>query len=217
MVLLLAGVLDVPLRARNTLLEVAGFAAAYRESALAEPHLATVRRALDAILAQHRPFPAVVLDRQWNVVDANDAAQRFFAFLLAGSTTELGPPNVLRLVFHPDGLRPWIASWEVVAEALIQRVHREALAQTPDEATQRVLAEVLAYPGVPSAWRRPDHAASLMPVIPIVFERDGRRFSYFSTVTTLGTPVDLTAQELRIECFFPVDDDTRRTAEDSGW
>jgi hypothetical protein len=74
------------------------------------------------------------------------------------------------------------------------------------------VAEVLGYPGVPARWARPDHAASLLPIIPIVFERDGRRFEYFSAVTTLGTPVDVTAQELRIECFFPVDDATRHAA-----
>ena len=72
---------------------------------------------------------------------------------------------------------------------------------------------MLAYPGVPARVARADHAASLLPVVPICFERDGARFSYFSTVTTLGTPIDVTAQELRIECFFPVDDETRRAAE----
>ncbi|MGE0548289.1 MAG: helix-turn-helix domain-containing protein [Kofleriaceae bacterium] len=213
MVLLLASVLDVPLRERNTLLQAAGFAAAYRESELAAPQLATVKRALDAILAQHLPFPAVVLDRRWNIVGANDGADRFFAMLLAGGTADqLGPPNVLRLVFHPAGLRPWITNWEAVAEELIHRVHREAVGQAPDDDVHRLVAEVLAYPGVPATWRRPEHAAPLLPVIPVCFERDGRRFSYFSTVTTLGTPIDVTAQELRIECFYPTDDDTRRAA-----
>jgi transcriptional regulator with XRE-family HTH domain len=213
MVLLLASVLDVPLRERNTLLQAAGFAAAYRESPLAAPQLATVQRALEAILAQHRPFPAVVLDRAWNIVQTNDAADAFFGFLLAGGTAAtLGPPNVLRLIFHPDGLRPWIANWEAVAEALIQRVHREAVGNAVGDDVRALVAEVLAYPGVPERWVRPDLTTTVLPIIPVVFERAGRRFSYFSTVTTLGTPIDVTAQELRIECFFPVDDETRRAA-----
>lgn len=207
MVLLLAGVLDIPLRERNTLLNAAGFAAAYRESELAGPQLAAVRQALDAILAQHRPFPAVVLDRRWNLVGRNDAAERFFAFLLAGSDVgALGAPNVLRLMFHPGGLRPRVVNWEQAAEALVQRVHREAVGNALDDDVHRVLAEVLAYPGVPARWARPDLATSLLPIIPIQFERDGQRFSYFSTVTTLGTPIDVTAQEVRIECFFPADE-----------
>jgi transcriptional regulator with XRE-family HTH domain len=215
MILLLASVLDVPLRERNTLLQAGGFAAAYRESALDAPQLATVRRALAAILAQHRPYPAVVLDRRWDIVSTNDAADRFFELLLAGRRAErLGAPNVLRLVFHADGLRPCIANWSEVAESLIQRVHRESVGNALADDVRALVAEVLAYPDVPQTWSRPDYTASLLPIIPIRFERDGRRFSYFSTVTTLGTPIDVTAQELRIECFFPVDDDTRAAAAD---
>lgn len=211
MVLLLASVLDVPLRERNRLLSAAGFANEYRETELAAPELAVVKQALDAILQQHRPFPAVVLDRGWNIVGANDCAEKFFAFVLAGQTPP-SPANVLRLIFHPQGLRPHITNWEAVAEGLIQRVHREAVGQVVDDNVRALVAEVLSYPGVPAHWRRPDHTATMLPIIPIHFERDGHRFSYFSAVTTLGTPIDVTAQETRIECFFPVDDETREAA-----
>jgi transcriptional regulator with XRE-family HTH domain len=213
MVLLLASVLDVPMRERNTLLQAAGFAAVFRESELAAPQLAIVRQAFEAILAQHRPYHAVVLDRNWNIVSRNEPAARFFGFLLAGSAAErLGPPNVLRSILHPDALRPWITNWEVVAEALIQRVHREAVGNALADDTRALLGEVLRYPGVPAHWARADLTANLLPIVPVCFERDGRRFSYFSTVTTLGTPIDVTAQELRIECFFPVDSETRAAA-----
>lgn len=211
MVLLLASVLDVPLRERNRLLAAAGFAPAYRESALDQPQLAVVQHALDAILAQQRPYPAVVLDRAWNIVRANDVGERFFAFLLAGQTPP-SPPNVLRLMFHPQGLRPYVTNWDEIAEALIQRVHREAVGQIVDDEIRAVVSEVLAYPGVPERMRRADLAASILPVIPVRFEREGQRFSYFSAVTTLGTPIDVTAQETRIECFFPIDDETRDAA-----
>ncbi len=213
MVLLLASVLDVPLRERNTLLQAAGFAAVFRESELTEPQLAVVRQALDAMLAQHAPYPAVVLDRRWNIISGNEAARRFFGFLLAGSASErLGPPNVLRLIFHPDGLRPWIENWDEVAEALIQRVHREAVGNTLGEELRTLLGDVLRYPGVPEHFARADLTASHLPIVPICFAREGRRFSYFSLVTTLGTPIDVTAQELRIECFFPLDPETRAAA-----
>jgi transcriptional regulator with XRE-family HTH domain len=212
MVLNLARALDVPLRERNTLLQAAGFTAAYRESALAGPQLEVVRRALDAILEQHRPFPAVVMDRCWNIVGTNDAADRFFSFLRAGAPPVGEAPNVLRAMFHPQGLRPHVVNWEVVAEGLIQRVHREVIGNALSDDLRAIVAEVLAYPGVPKQWSRPDLSANVLPIIPVVFERDERRFSYFSTVTTLGTPIDVTAQEIRIECFFPVDDETRRAA-----
>jgi transcriptional regulator with XRE-family HTH domain len=213
MVLLLASVLEVPLRERNTLLQAAGFAAVFRESELAAPELAIVRAAIDAILAQHRPYPAVVLDRRWNIITTNEPADRFFAFLLAGSdAARLGPPNVLRLLFHPGALRPRVTNWEAVAEALIQRVHREAVGNALADDVRALLGEVLGYPGVPAHWARADRLTSLLPIIPVCFERDGRTFSYFSTVTTLGTPIDVTAQELRIECFFPIDDETRAAA-----
>jgi transcriptional regulator with XRE-family HTH domain len=211
MVLLLARVLDVPLREQNRLLTAAGFAAAYRESELTAPQLAVVKQALDAILAQHEPYPAVVLDRRWNVTGTNAAADAFFGFLLAGQAAP-APANVLRLIFHPEGLRRWIANWDDVAESLLQRVHREAVGQVVDDELRALIAEVCAYPGVPDKWKRPDLATQLLPILPIRFERDGKRFAYFSTVTTLGTPVDVTSQEARVECFFPVDEETRRAA-----
>jgi MmyB-like transcription regulator ligand binding domain len=91
-------------------------------------------------------------------------------------------------------------------------VHREAVGNVVDDTVRALVAEVLSYPGVPAPWRRPDLAAAMLPIIPTCFDRDNRRFSYFSTVTTLGTPIDVTAQETRIECFFPVDAETRTAA-----
>jgi transcriptional regulator with XRE-family HTH domain len=106
MVLKLAEVLDVPLRERNSMLLAAGFALVYRESALNVPELAAIRDALDAIMAQQEPYPALVMDRDWNIRYTNAAAGRFFGFLRAGHDTSApGPPNVLRRMFHPDGVR----------------------------------------------------------------------------------------------------------------
>jgi len=213
MVLKLAEALDVPLRERNTLLLAAGFAPAYRESPLDAPALEAVRNALDAILAQQEPYPAVVMDRGWDLRYTNAAATRFFGFLQAGhDASPPGPANVLRMMFHPDGVRRHVTNWPDVSEALVRRVRRESVGGVTDERAHRILAEILAYPGVPSSLASLDLTAPLLPVVPVSFERDGRRFDFFSTVTTLGTPQDVTLQELRIECFFPADHATTTEA-----
>jgi transcriptional regulator with XRE-family HTH domain len=213
MVLRLAEALDVPLRDRNTLLLAAGFAPAYRESPLDAPELTAVRGALDAILAQQEPYPAVVMDRDWDIRYTNQAAVRFFGFLQAGHDgSPPGAANVLRTMFHPDGVRRYVTNWPDVAEALVRRVRREAIGGVTDERAQRILDEVLAYPGVPASLAALDVTTALLPIVPVSFGRDGRRFDFFSTVTTLGTPQDVTLQELRIECFFPADDDTTTEA-----
>jgi transcriptional regulator with XRE-family HTH domain len=211
MVLLLAQVLDVPLRERNALLLAAGFAPVYRETNLDAPELGQVRVALDAILRQQEPYPAVVMNRVWDVIGTNDAAQRFFSFLL-GPAAASGPANVIRLMFDPQKLRPYVDDWESIAEALVQRVHREAVGGVRDEATARLLDEILGYPDVPRRFRKPNVETAVLPILPVRFSKDGKSFNYFSTVTTLGTPLDVTLQEVRIECFFPADPNTERLA-----
>jgi transcriptional regulator with XRE-family HTH domain len=202
MVLLLASVLDVPLRERNALLLAAGFAPSYTETRLDAPELGPVRAALDAILRQQEPFPAVVMNRHWDILETNDAAKRFFGHLL-GPDAPPPPPNVLRMIFDPRAVRPYVKNWDAVAHCLVQRAHREATAGIRDAATDALLEEILAYPGVPRRLRQPDLATPMLPVVPVCFEKDGLSFDFFSTVTTLGTPQDVTVQEIRIECFFP--------------
>jgi transcriptional regulator with XRE-family HTH domain len=211
MVLVLATALDVPLRERNALLLAAGFAPLYGEARLDAPAIAPVRRALDAILKQQEPFPAVVLNRQWDILQMNAGATRFFASLL-GDHAPTGVPNVLRLMFDPTGLRPHVANWEAVAETLVRRAQREAVGGVPDAAMSNVLAEVLAYPDVPARLRAPNLFTPQLPVVPVCFTREGVGFEFFSTITTLGTPQDVTLQELRIECFFPANAETEERA-----
>jgi transcriptional regulator with XRE-family HTH domain len=208
MLLLLASALKIPLRERNALLLAAGFAPAYLEAKLEATELAPVRRAIDAILRQQEPYPAVVMNRQWNILLTNHAAARFFGFLLGDTHTET---NVLRLMFHPEKLRPLVRDWEQTAEALIQRVHREAVGATKDPKTIEIVEEILAYPGVPTRWKTPNPGTPLTPVLPIVFQKGGLEFHFFSAVTTIGTPQDITLQELRIESFFPMNDATEQS------
>ncbi|MFZ5890472.1 MAG: helix-turn-helix domain-containing protein [Myxococcota bacterium] len=210
MLRLLAEVLDIPLRERNSLFLAAGFAPVYAESALDEPMLRSVQSALSAILRQQEPFPAVLMNRNWDILDTNQAATRFFGFLL-GSRPQPAVPNVLRLMFDPEGLRPYVSNWPAVAEALVGRLRRESVGGVPDDAGKHLLAEILAYPGVPANLHT--NAVGLnVPVVPVSFTKDAITFNYFSTVTTLGTPQDVTAQEIRLECFFPLDDETAQRA-----
>jgi transcriptional regulator with XRE-family HTH domain len=211
MVLLLATVLDVPLRERNALLLAAGFAPMYSEASLDAVELAPVRAALDAILFQQEPFPAIVMNRRWDILKTNAAAARFFG-LFQGESAASEPANVLRLMFDPRGFRPYVSNWDAVAAALVQRVQREAVGGVKDAATTKLLDEILADPSVPAALLRPNLAAPLVPVIPVSFRKDGQAFDFFSAVTTLGTPQDVTLQEVRIECFFPANRETERAA-----
>jgi hypothetical protein len=213
MVQIIATALDVPLRERNALLIAAGFAPLYQETGLELPALRQARKALDLILQRQEPYPAVVMDRHWNIVGSNRAAPRFFSRFIDLAAVN-GPVNVIRLMFDPAGLRPFVANWPAVAEALMQRIHREALGGTADEQTRRLLAEVLAYPGVRQRWQQPDLLGEPpAPYLAIQFRKGGLAMNFFSTVTTLGTPQDITLQELRIECFFPADEDTEHRAQ----
>ena len=188
MVLLLARALDVPLRDRNDLLSAAGYAPVYRATDLEAPTLAQARRALDFVLRQQEPYPAIVIDRHWDILQANGGTARLVElFLEPSATAELGL-NAMRLMFHPRGFRPHIVNWEAMAAALIQWLHRDVLSGLGDAGTRRLLDELLAYPGVPSHWRRLDLDASTDPFLPIEFRRGEIELRYFSMLTSLGTP-----------------------------
>ena len=208
-VLLLAGVLDVPLRERNTLLVAAGYAPVYHERPLASPELVHVQRALDFLLQRQEPYPGLVLDQYWNVVRQNTGAERVFQYFLApGGTMASEPPNVMRLTFHPQGLRPCIINWEPLARHLIQQMHREVMRAPLGTGTAALLEELLSYPGVPRQWRLPDPAIAATPLLPLTLYKGGVQMSFMTTIATLGTPQDITLEELRIECFFPADQAT---------
>jgi transcriptional regulator with XRE-family HTH domain len=207
---LLGSVLDVPLGDRNVLLLAAGYAPAYGERELGAPELAHVRRAFEFILRQQEPYPAIVVDGQWNVVMRNAAARRIFG-LFRGPAPP-GPPhadNALHAVFHPDGLRRFIVNWEELAGPLIHGIHREAATH---EAAARLRDELLAYPGVPSRFKVPDPVAAASPLLTMRLQRGDLALAFFSTITTLATARDVTLERLRIECFHPADAATAETA-----
>jgi transcriptional regulator with XRE-family HTH domain len=207
MVLRLAEALRVPLRERNALLLAAGYAPLYRQTDLDAPELDAARHALEILITQLEPNPVLVMDRHWNILRMNAGAKRILAlFPGCDSVTPLNGP---RLVFHPQGLRPIIENWEVVAAHIIRRVHREAADNASDETLQRLLGELLSYPDVPSRWRMFDLDSAPPPFLTLNYRWKDSTLRWFSTLTTLGTPLDVALQELRIETLFPADEATR--------
>ena len=200
MVLRLSEELEVPLRERNRLLLAAGFAPAYDERPLEAPEMEPVRRAVAQVLTGHEPFPAAVVDRWWNLVAAN----RNVALFLQGVASHLlePPANVLRVSLHPEGMAPRIVNLAEWRGHLLDRLRRE-VAATGDERLAALLAEVDGYPQpAASAPPRPPQGAI---AVPLVLRHGGQELSFFSTVATFGTAVDVTVAELSIEAFFPAD------------
>lgn len=204
MVLTLAEGLDIPLRERNALLLAAGFAPRYQARPLDDDALSPARAAVQRLLDAHHPYPGVVIDRCWNIVGANAAASA----LTAGLPQELlGPPaNVYRLCLHPEGLAGRTLNFADWAGYLLHQLHR-TIALTADPGLRMLDEEVRQYPGVAAAARArtpPSDSASLL--VPFVLDAGaGRRLSMFTTLTTFGTPLDITLAELAVELFYPAD------------
>ncbi|MDY7560564.1 helix-turn-helix transcriptional regulator [Pseudomonas sp. 10B1] len=206
MLMALAQSLNIPLRDRNNLFLAAGFAPIYADPAWNAAEMRIVNRALERMLKQHEPYPAVVMDRYWNVLLNNEFASRFFGSFIDLSKREK-PRNLLHLIFDPDGMRPFIDNWDAVARGLFERISREAVGGMIDEKTRRLMSELLSYPDVDIGWSTAD-LPDISPVIPVGFIKDGKLLNYFSMVSTVGTPQTISAQELRVECMFPADDFT---------
>jgi transcriptional regulator with XRE-family HTH domain len=200
MVLALADHLDIPLRERNELLASAGFAAVYPQRPLDAPEMRSVRAAVDQILEGHEPYPAVAVDRWWNLVAANATITELIADV---DPAVLGPPtNVYRLTLHPDGLAPLIINLAEVAHHLVDRLRSDARA-TGDPQLNALLAEVEDYSTVRALPRRIDAPDGV--VVPMRLRHPQGELALFTTVTTFGTPADVTVAELALELFYPLD------------
>ncbi|KQR17082.1 helix-turn-helix transcriptional regulator [Cellulomonas sp. Leaf334] len=202
LVLRLSSHLDVPLRERNHLLVAAGFAPEYRGTPLDDPSMSAVRAALRVVLDGHGPNPALVVDRSWNLVEANAAV----AVLLGDvDPVLLEPPvNVLRVAMHPRGMAPHIANLAEWRAHALDRVRRQVMA-TGDRGLAALLDELSAYPGGEMVADASDGVA-----IPMGLDVGGEQLTFLTTVATFGTPLDITVAELVIESFYPAD---ARTAE----
>lgn len=207
MVLRLSETLDVPLRDRNAWLTAAGFAPVFQARGLDDPRMAQVMSAVRMMLTAHEPFPAVALDRAWNVRMANTPFERLGAMLGDDIWERVGgdQPNLMRLFFHPDGVRPFVTNWPAVGPLMWRRALREADAVGGQE-MKAVLDALAPLQDEAMLWTPADTA--LVPVMPFDLRVNGLNISMFAVVATFGTAQDVTADELRIETLFPADAET---------
>lgn len=212
MVLRLAEQLEVPLRERNSLLLAAGYAPVYPQSGLDDTTMTAVRTAIRQLLTAHEPYPAVVIDRTWNLVDANASV----ALLTDGLPPELmaPPTNVLRVSLHPDGLAPRIVNLGEWRAHLFSRLRRQ-IALTADPALTALYTELRAYP-----CDQPEPEVELPGpgevIVPLRVRHGAGELAFFSTVSTFGTPLDVTLSELAIEAFYPANAETAAVLRGSG-
>ena len=209
MLLQLSETLEVPLRERNDWLTAAGFAPLFRARPLDDPQMAQVMNAVRLMLSNHEPFPAVAIDRAWNIRLSNRPFEMLSAMMGGDVWARVGGPNqnLMRLFFHPNGIKAYVANWNTIAPLLWHRARREADAIGGEE-MKMVLAELAQYQDTDTLWAAVD--APLVPVLPLEIDKDGARISLFTVIATFGTAQDVTADELRIESLFPADDATDR-------
>lgn len=214
MILQLSETLEVPLRERNDWLSAAGFAPVFKARPLDDPQMNQVMGAVRMMLANHEPFPAVAIDRAWNIRMSNTPFDRMSSLLGSDLWTRVGGThrNLMRLFFHPGGIRPFVTNWAAVAPLLWHRAQREAEALGGQEMKQ-VLAELSPHQDSHTLWAAED--AALVPVLPLEFTKDGLQISLFTVIATFGTAQDVTADELRIESLFPADEATERLFRDA--
>jgi transcriptional regulator with XRE-family HTH domain len=210
-VLALAGALDVPLRDQNALLAAAGFASAFRASALDGDELASLRKAIDHMLVQQEPFGAVVVDGEGGILRMNNGALKLMQHF--PPTTPEGMAAARNLILgtvHPGALAPYIVNWQAVAGHLVARLHREIAARPAHEGLPKLLARVLALPNVPTEWRVPEPGKKAAPFVTVHLKSATLEVRLFTMLTSIGTPLDVTAEELQVETYFPADDESEQ-------
>jgi transcriptional regulator with XRE-family HTH domain len=206
LVLRIADALKLPLRHRNALLVAAGYAPEFEEAAFDGPRMEIVREALQRILEKHAPYPAFVVDTAYKILMTNSGYDQMVNFF-AGEKALKRHGNAIRILFAEDGMRPYVKDWPAVEHFLLGRLWEEVVS-TQNSELAKLYSEF-------SRSRPPDHHIDVhidnrLPVMSLVFEKKATRASFFTTITTLGTPLDLTTQELRLELLFPADEETKR-------
>ena len=212
MILQLSEALEVPLRERNLWLTAAGYAPLYAARTLDDPQMAQVMGAVRMMLAAHEPFPALALDRAWNILMANRPFEVLVSLLGADIWARVASPgsagterNLMRLLFHPQGIRPLITNWSAVGPLLWQRATREAHALGGND-MQAVLEELAPFQEAEILWSAME--STILPVVPFKLAAAGQALSLFAVIATFGTAQDVTTDELRIETLFPGDAET---------
>jgi transcriptional regulator with XRE-family HTH domain len=199
----LGEVLELPLRDRNALLQAGGYVPRHPQTGWDDPGMAPVRRAIQFLLDRHEPYPAVVLDRRWQLVTANAAAAALIGAVARPAAIEAAGGNLMRLLVHPDGLRHAVVNWEEVAGELAERIRGEAAGYPRDAELQALAAELVEAMG-PLPTRPPD--APLELLLPVHLRIAGADVRMFSMLASVGSALDVTVSELVIELFHPADE-----------
>lgn len=209
LILRLAEVLDLPLRHTNSLLVAAGYAPRYSTWSIDDDQTGIVRATLERMLAQHEPYPALVTTRNYDLIMFNEGAQQLILWLTDGDDLLHRFGNSYRMLFAPDGLRPYLVNFDQLQRVLLKRLHEESINYQSEALYQlyeACLADVPQQNETEQALIHPQ-----LPVMTMELRKGDMEFRFFSTVTTFGTAIDVTTQELRIESLFPADDTTRDT------
>ncbi len=206
MVLLLASVLDIPFRDRNVMLREAGFAPVFEDPGM-HALSPSVEHALTVMLEHHDPFPMMVLDRAYNVLRLNHAAQCMIALALSPVPEEL---NVMRAFFDPEGFKPFAINWEDAACQAIARLQREVLRAPHDERLKAVVDDILNVPDVPKDWHRHDLSAGTEGTMALRFQAGEHTLSFITTMMSFQAPQNVTLEEIQIESYLPSDPDTEQ-------
>lgn len=212
MILRLGVTLDVPMRDQNAMLEAAGLRREFEAPSFDKELSPAIDDALARMMDQHEPYPLVIMNRIYDVLRANQGAQRLLSRFLADPSALDQPPNAFRILFDPRLMRPFVVEWDRVARIMLARLHREVLA-TRDEALAELANALLDYPNVPSDWRTPDMSVPSEPVMVVTGRRDGLELSWLTTLTVFNAPQNVTMEDLKIESYFPLDEGTKRTVE----
>ena len=205
LVLKMAHSLKLPLRHRNAFLKTAGYASEFGEEPFNGEKMEIVRQALQRMLEKHEPYPAFVVNAAYTILMTNSGYEQMIKFLV-GEHALKKYDNVYHLTFAEDGLRPHIKDWPGIEQFMLNRLWDEA-ASTQNSELFSLFEEIsrLRTSEDPMDFQVDDN----LPIMSLTFEKDVMKASFFTTITTLGTPLDLTTQELRIESLFPADEDTK--------
>jgi transcriptional regulator with XRE-family HTH domain len=203
----LSAALGLSFRQSNELLLAAGFAPIWSDTPLDAETLAPIRQALNFMLEQQEPYPAVVVDRRWNLLQANKGAVAMVEFLV-GPLTPGAAINLADALVAPDVLRPHLTNWQEVVAYFVRSVEADAAADATKESAA-LRDRLLSYPGVQESLATPSAETVAPPVLPMRFAKGQVSLELFTTLTILGMPQDASLQEMRIECFFPLNEETR--------
>jgi transcriptional regulator with XRE-family HTH domain len=210
LLLRLCATLDIPLRARNSILISAGYTQLYQKTGLSDPEMAEARQVLANILRINEPNPTMLLDSNMDVVMYNNGLKKLFTHFLQDPDMLLAEekPNLNRLVLHPDGLAPCIIGFETVYRVMMERARRSLLPGPPDRRLREILRELAQFAPEDKA---PEEYPVAQLVMPLIMERDGRRVSIATISATLGSNLNVTLQELFIETAYPTDEASEET------